>query len=96
VVETHKQRAGKRAGAGRKPATTDPAPVQSTITDRVRDALRECGKSQDDLARLAKCTQPAVSQFLAGAQPHADTLERLARAAGYRLTLTAIRRSKRQ
>ena len=59
-----------------------------SIEDKIREACQKCGKTQQELAKSARISQPAVSNFLKGGHVHSETLERLARAAGKKLQLS--------
>lgn len=61
-----------------------------TAAELVRDARLRAGLTQAQLAERAGVTQPVVSRAEApGANPRIDTLDRLVRAAGARLELSA-------
>jgi hypothetical protein len=52
------------------------------LSDRLRQAMRECGKSPAEIATEAWLPTSAVESFLAGRTPTADELGLFARAAG--------------
>lgn len=57
------------------------------ISDQLRDACRQSGLTQQQLAAAAGTSQRAISDFLAGKGLATESLDRLAEAAGCRLVV---------
>lgn len=49
-----------------------------SITDTIRESLRQSGLTQVQIAAAAGISQRAVSEFLAGKTARSDTIDRLA------------------
>ena len=61
-----------------------------SIELKVRKVVEQCGKSQHQLGTESSLSQVAVHKFLKrGMHLSGDKLERLANAAGHRITITA-------
>lgn len=52
------------------------------ISETVRQAAIDSGKTQTELAEIAGTSQRAISQFLRGSAIHLDSIDRLAEAMG--------------
>ncbi len=59
---------------------------QMTVSDRLKDAIRGCGKSAAKLAEETGVPQPTITRFLAGADLRISNADKLAAALGLELT----------
>lgn len=62
------------------------------ISDQIRDALRNCDLSIGQIAKLSGVSKRAVSDFLAGRDVRATTLDRLAEFAGAEMRIPKKKR----
>lgn len=66
-------------------APAPPAPRERDLADQVRDAFRQSGLSQGDIARRAKMSPGSFSRFMRGVEIYSSTLGRIAAALNLRL-----------
>jgi transcriptional regulator with XRE-family HTH domain len=55
---------------------------KSSISNRIRDVMKQSGLTQQNLASILQVSQPAISLYLQGRIPPADILHKIARIGG--------------
>jgi plasmid maintenance system antidote protein VapI len=49
-----------------------------TVSEQLREAIRNCGLSANELARLAEVPQPTITRFLNNAELRSGNIDKLA------------------